>query len=210
MNPSTLHFSKRWGLVQLAVMVGAGALILWLLTETRLFPEPTRQVIQYDFTAQGGPVLFTPPRHESAIDRLTGGWFKALTLLACIPLTLWEIVRISWRLLTVTPALALTNGHLAPHATFFGAPEKIPIISIQRVTFDRSDRVRPNFAVSIAKLLSWPGYLGAKAGARLRHTLLIDYVSEHGDLASFRITDAEVDGGVEQMQRFITYLKMIC
>jgi hypothetical protein len=37
MNPSIFHFSRGWKVVQLAFMLGLGAILIWLLLETRLF-----------------------------------------------------------------------------------------------------------------------------------------------------------------------------
>jgi hypothetical protein len=216
MNPTVLNFSKGWSLVQLALMVGAGVAIFWLLSESSVFADPPplpAPPAEFRFDTEmfeySEKLRAAQPRQEYGFDRLTGGWFSVILLVVCLPLALWEICIKLWRLFAREPALAMRNGQLIPHRSFTTTPTSIPVNAISNVVFDRTDRVRSNTAGLIITAFSWSAHFGGKLGGRLRHSLLIDYVSESGEQRSFRIGDADVDGGVEQLKRFADYLKMI-
>jgi hypothetical protein len=108
------------------------------------------------------------PRREYGLDGLTGGWFSAIILIVCLPLTLWEIVIKFWRLITAEPALALQSGQLIPHASFLNAPKSIAICAIRAVTIDRSDSIRPDamraaltaFSLTNRLAMKWGGDCG--------------------------------------------------
>lgn len=194
-------------------MVGCGAVLLWLLSESSVFAEPpilpvppTEIRSDAEMFEYSEKLRAAQPRQEYGLDRLTGGWFGVIVLLACLPLAFWEIGIQIWRLSTSETALALGNGELVVHGSFITAPSAIPTHAITHVTFDRADRVRLNTAGIFIKAYSWPAFLGGRLGARLRYVLLIDYVSDSGEPQSFRMNDADVDGGIEQLKRFAEYL----
>jgi hypothetical protein len=216
MNPNILNFSKGWSFIRLALMVGCGAVLLWLLSESSVFAEPPpRPVPPADFRFDAAMFEYSEmlraarPRQEYGLDRLTGGWFSVIVLLASLPLALWEIAIQIWRLSVPEPALALRNGELAVHGSFITAPSAIPTHAITNVTLDRADRVRLDTAGFFIKAYSWPAFFGGRLGGRLRYVLLIDYASESGEQQSFRMNDTDVDGGIKQLRRFADYLRMI-
>jgi len=197
-------------------MVGCGAVVLWLLSESSIFAEPPPPLVppaDFRFDAEileySERLRAAQPRQEYGLDRLTGGWFSVIVLLACLPLAFWEIAIQMWRLSVAEPALALRNGELALHGSFITAPSAIPTHAITHVTLDRGDRVRLDTSGLFIKAYSWPAFFGGRLGGRLRYVLLIDYVSESGEQRSFRMNDSDVDGGIKQLRRFADYLRMI-
>jgi hypothetical protein len=217
MNPSTLHYSKGHSLYLVGLMALVIAICLWFLLDHPLFAEPTPlpPAPTGVFETPAESMLYfdrlreAQPREGHAVDRLTGGWASALVLIACSGLAMWEIWMKSWRLFSSQAALIVQHKQLVPHPSFVNAPQSIALDAIRNVTFDRADRIRPDAMSSAFSDFSLTNRLAMKYGARLRHVLLIDYVDERGYPESLRITDADVDGGVEQLDRFATYLEQI-
>lgn len=215
MDPTILNFSNGWSFIRLALMVGCGAVLFWLLSESSVFAEPPllpTPPAEFRFDAEmfeySEELRAARPRQEYGLDRLTGGWFSAIVLLASLPLAFWEISIQMWRLSTPGPALALRNGELVVHGSFITAPLAIPTRAITNVTFDRADRVSLDTAGLFIRAYSWPAFFGGRLGGRLRYVLLIDYISESGEQQSFRMNDTDVDGGIKQLRRFVDYLRI--
>jgi hypothetical protein len=202
-NPSTLYFSKGWSIVQFVMMALVTGLVLWVVADTMLpaTPPPTPQLQPHD-----SPFLYPEraPREQGLREKI-----QVMIVIACLPIIFWEMGIKFWRLLTPEPSVVLKGKILVLHPSFVFAPNTIPLAQISRVAFDRSDRVRKDWAAEGLTAWSLSNRLAFKAGASFRHTLLIDYFSEQGDPTSFRINDADVDGGVEQLRRFAEYLKMM-
>ena len=216
MNPSTLYFSKRWSFTRVVLMALVCSAALWLLHEHALFaappppppapPSPSDIMTGADHLAYFEAVRASQPARQYGMDRLTGGWFSVIVLIFCILFALWEGGMDLRRMLTRAPALHVQNGALTPHS-IFSAPASIAFSQVREITLDRADRIRPGFWDDVMGAYSWSTRLGFKAGARARHVLLIDYLTEDGDSHSLRISDAYVEGGVEQLSRFAAYLR---
>jgi hypothetical protein len=217
MNPSILNYSKRQSLLLIAMMTAGVAICVWLLLDHPLFAEPPPlpppPTGAFDTPADSFAYLDgireAQPRENHGVDRLTGGWASVVVLTSCIGLALWEIGVKSWRLISPQAALAVQSGQLIPHPSFINAPQSIALDAVRAVSFDRADRIRPNAMDSALVSYSLTNRLAMKYGARMRYVLLIDYVDERGHPESLRVNDAEVDGGVKQLDRFATYLKQI-
>ena len=173
----------------------------------RLHLPPLKSCLERDYLVYLEALRASQPPQQYGMDRLTGGWFSAIILIACLPLSLWEGGIDFWRLLSPAPALQVRHGALTPHNSFVSAPESIALSQIRSITLDRADRIRPGFWDNMLAAYSWSSRLGFKVGARSRHVLLIDYLIADGDPRSLRISDSYVDGGVEQLSRFAAYLR---
>lgn len=208
MNPSTLHFSRANALLQLLAMFLMVGVALWAISDSRPFATPEPPPALIDHTEQGGPLIFTSAtRHESPTDQLTGGWFTVGIMSLCLLFGAWEIGMKSWRLLSSKSAFAVRNGMLELHPSFPGSEHAIPLSAIRFVIFDRSDRVEPEALSALMAAASLTHRLAMKLGGRLRHVLLIEFETSHGSISQARIGDAEVEGGVMQMERFTEYLR---
>ncbi len=214
MNPSILSYSKGQSLFLVGLMAACAGLCFWFLLDHPLFATPVPRPVAPDASATPAEYLAyldrlreSNPRDGSAFDRLTGGWASALVLIACIGLAFWEIAMKSWRIFSPQAALAVQNGQLVLHASFVNAPESIALNTIRAVTFDRADQVRLDAMNSALTSFSLSNRLAMKFAGRLRHVVLIDYVDDRGYPESLRINDAEIEGGVEQLERFATYLE---
>lgn len=210
MNPSILHFSRGWKVVQLSFMLGIGAILIWLLSETGLFgPQRPLTDPMAGVSLNGDQMAYIARLVEarSSQQSKTDYWFSNALLLACLPMLIWDLVVKSWQIGTSVPLLAVQQGQLIPHASFLTAPENIPLHAIRGVRFDRSDRVRLNSAAAAVTAFSWSHHLGMRLGQRLRHTLLIEYLTERGESKSFKVNDSDVEGGAEQLARFAAYLR---
>lgn len=217
LNPSTLHFSRRWSVIRAVFWLCLLAALLWALSQSRLFegqlPPPPPSAVDFgphdDPLADMERIRAAQTPQYIGLDQLTDGWFNVIVLLACFPIALWEISKQFWRLFASSPALQVQNGQLMPHASLMMAPAAISVGMIRSVILDRSDLVRPDNMRSMLMAFSWSNKLGLKVGARLRHTLLIEYGAADGDCLSFRINDSDVEGGVGALDRFATYLLLV-
>jgi hypothetical protein len=217
MNPAALNFSKKGSLIRIVLMATVCAIVIWLLAAHDVFappspspplpPSPTDMTSVEDHHAYLEALRASQPPERHGLDRLTGGWFSIILLMTCFVLAFWEGGMDLWRLLTLSPALQVQNRKLKIHSSFLSAPRAIAVSSIRLVTLDRGDRIRPGFWDDVQAGISWSNRLGFKVGARMRHVLLIDYITTSGGLDSLRITDAQADGGVEQLSRFAAYLR---
>lgn len=208
MNPSTLHFSRANAFVQLALMLVIIIIALWAISESSLFAVPEPPLAVVDYSDKGGPMIFYPStNHESAIDRLTGGWFTVGIMMLCLLFGIWEIGIKSWRLLSSKAAMVARNGVLEIHPSFPGSTKTIPFTAIRSVIFDRSDRVEPDALNAMIRAMSVTHRLAMKFSGRLRHVLLIEFETANGSTSQVRIGDAEVEGGIVQMERFAEYLR---
>lgn len=217
MNPAALYFSKKGSFTRIVLMATVCAIVIWLLAGHDVFappppplpppPSPTDMMSVEDHLAYLEAVRASQPPERHGLDELTGGWFSIILLIACFALALWECGMDLWRLLTPSPALQVQNRELKIHSSFLSAPRAIAVSSIRLVALDRGDRIRPGFWDDVQTGISWSNRLGFKVGARMRHVLLIDYITTSGVLDSLRISDAHVDGGVEQLSRFAAYLR---
>lgn len=216
MNPSILYYSKGHGLYLVGLMAMVVGLCVWFLLDHQLFPKlppPPAPIGAFDAPVENLLYLDrlreAQPREGHGLDQLTGGWASALVLIACIGLALWEIWMKSWRLFSPQAALVARSGQLVPHPSFLNAPTSIAFGAVRAVTFDRSDRIRVDAISEALTAYSLTNRLAMKYGARLRHTLLIDYVTESGEPETLRINDSDVEGGAEQLARFAAHVKQL-
>lgn len=217
MNPAILNFSKGHSLYLAGLMAMVVGLCFWFLLDHPLFaelpPPPPAPTGAFETPAENLLYLDrlreAQPREGHGLDLLTGGLASALVLIACIGLALWKIWMKSWRLFSPQAALVAQNGQLVPHPSFLNAPKTIAFGAIRAVTFDRSDRIRVDAMSEALTAYSFTNRLAMKYGARLRHTLLIDYVTESGEPETLKINDSDVEGGTEQLARFANYVKQL-
>ena len=210
MDPTSLHFSRSGLLVQLLYFSLFCVICFWGLSTTRPFqpePQPTSYYIANDPTPD---ILFDeipPRRHEGLLEELSGGWLPVVALLAAIVYLLWAIAIRILRLRGSSALLVYRDKQLLMHDSLKLTPEPIAIGSISLIEFGRADQLKEDVYQEAVRSFSFSAYLGGKLGQKVRHNLRSSYKESSGATDQLTVSDFEVDGGVEQLRRFLAYLE---
>lgn len=183
MNPSILHFSRAGNALKALFFIGFAALAF--VVAGALHREDAAPPPRIDFNGA------VPPPPAPRRDPLAPVKIPALIVAGGVCLFLAG--RHGARMVTRRVAARIEGGHLHCHASLVSAAEPIPVVAIVDAVFDRADR------------LPGEGSGAVRLGARLRHGLYLRYMVD-GSVGELRLADNDIDGGAEQLRRFVAHL----
>lgn len=199
-------------MLQLLFFTLFGGICLWVAIDINsLQAAPTVSI------AASGTILDPTPgilfdelpqqRQQGLLDRWSGGWFGMMMMIVGIGFSAWSIALRIWHLLFRLPILSVRDRQLVRHSDPFWPKRIIALGDIRAVVCDRADRVAGGKMQLFMKETFPFTYAGMRLAQKMRHILLITYVDQHGETHMVTVTDINVDGGREQLERFAGYFR---
>ena len=185
MNPAILHFSRTGSAIKALFFLGIAAIafaVAGLMHAERAAPPRAVRLPGID--------LPMPAPHRDPLMP-----FKMPLLIVAGGVCIFYAGRHGLRGLTRQVAAKIENGRLHSHTSYGAELNPLPIDAITEALFDRADRLPGDASGSV------------RLGARLRHGLYLRY-SVNGSSGELRLIDNDIDGGSEQLQRFVDYLNV--
>lgn len=213
MNPAILSWSRRVAAWQCLLSLLLGGLCLLVLHDMdwpgaappaaiRIpdpAPDPTPEIL-FDETLQHSP-------RSGVIDRATGGWATIMVLMGGVFFFFAIAAARLVRIFRPVAILQLRAGRLERSGSVFVPGENIALGQVRSIVYDRVDRFPTDIWQEATKALSLGAHIGLKLGQRRRYQLQITWQAREGATGIFNITDMNVEGGAEQLERFTAYLR---